>query len=123
MWLLECSEALQRVCYMVAAYWLKLHLFMIISTAWVPYSVYGIFFPHLFYCPTAKIESVIPCFGLQVYSEHSKLLAVKQTHPDTEIEMYSTFVMVQGNIWTDKKVKEQKRRRQCYARSHRQGGL
>lgn len=49
---------------------------------------------------------MIPYFGLQVYSEHFKLLVVKQTHPDTEIEMYFTFVMLPGKawyIWTDKK--------------------
>ncbi len=58
----------------------------LIMTAWLPHSVqvYGIFFT-CFYCPEAKIESVIPYFGLQVYSEHFKLIAVKQTHPDTEI--------------------------------------
>ncbi len=71
---------------MVAAYYLKSHFFMIIMTAWLPHSVhiYGIFFT-CFYCPVAKIESVIPYFGLQVYSEHFRLLAVEQTHPDTEI--------------------------------------
>lgn len=31
------------------------------------------------------------------------MLAVKHTHPDTETEMNSAFVIVPGNMWTDKK--------------------